>query len=178
MRMLKIDSGGRVFVEGELADLSKLEDKSEFLSSMLTLDVELGEGVSCVDLIHFFYNAKSLVRSVFSEEYEAVRALVSTTQLPKEYIGIRVYKKFRVELEDEQNFIYMTPEIEFIRATPEGSGINNIAGLPVYIDESIKFIHENTTIESKSKVTLFDLLTCLFDELPALIKDGALLLPE
>jgi len=177
MRMLKIDSGGRVSIGGELADLSKLEDKSEFLSSILMLDVELGESITCADLIHFFYDAKGLVRSVFSEEYEVVRALVSATQLPIEYKAIRVYKKFRIELEDDKEFVYMTPEIEFVK-TAAGDGIKNISGLPVYIDESIEFISEGASIKSNAKLSLFDLLNCLFDELPALIKSGALLLPQ
>ena len=177
MRMLKIESGGRVSIGGEFADLSKLEDKSEFLSSMLLLDVELGEGLTCFDLIHFFYDAKSLIRSVFSEEYEVVRALVSGTQLPLGYEAVRVYKKFRIESEEDNDFLYMTPEIEFIKNV-DGEGIKNISGLPVYIDEGIEFINEGVTIKSNTKLSLFDLLNCLFDELPALIKSGTLLLPQ
>jgi hypothetical protein len=178
MRTLKIDSGNRVFIEGELADLSKLEDKSEFLTSMLALDTELGENMTCGDVIHFFYEAKGLIQKVLSEEYEVVRALVSATQLPREYKAIRVYKMFRLELEEDKEFMYMTPEIEFVKPAPGEMGLKNIAGLPIYIDESIKLVQESSEIEANTKLSLFDLMTCLFDELPSLIKSGDLLLPQ
>jgi len=178
MRTLKVDSGNRIFIEGELADLSRLEDKSEFLTSMLALDTELGENVTCGDIIHFFYDAKDLIQKVFSEEYEVVRALASATQLPIEYKAIRVYKMFRLEPEEGKEFMYMTPEIEFIKPAPGEVGLKNIAGLPIYIDESIKLVQESSEIEANTKISLLDLMTCLFDELPALIKSGDLLLPQ
>jgi hypothetical protein len=178
MRTLKIDSGNRVFIEGELADLSLLEDKGEFLTSMLALDTELGENVTCGDIIHFFYDAKELIQKTLSEEYEVVRALTSATALPREYKAIRIYKMFRMESEDGKEFLYMTPEIEFIEAASGESGLKSIAGLPLYIDESVSLTHKGVTIAANTKISLFDLLTCLFDELPALIKSGDLLLPK
>ena len=44
MRTIRIERGGRILIDGELADISNLENKSEFFSSIFTLDVELEEG--------------------------------------------------------------------------------------------------------------------------------------
>lgn len=178
MRALRLESGGRILIDGELADLSKLENKGEFLSSILTLDVELGENITTADIIHFFYDAKELIQNILSEEYEVVRALVLSANLPEEYMSIRIHKTFKIEheaSEDNQSFIYMSPEIELIKATSKEEGIKNIAGLPIYIDENITFEYNEMKVNSKSKISLLEVLTCLFDELPALIKSGTLL---
>ncbi len=178
MRALRLESGGRVLIDGELADLSQLKKKSEFLSSILTLDVELGENITTADIIHFFYDARELIQNILSEEYEVVRALVLSAILPEEYTSIRIYKSFKIEheaAENNQSFIYMTPEIELKKATSKEDGVKNIAGLPIYIDENIIFEYNDVKVESKTKLNLLDVLTCLFDELPALIKSGTLL---
>jgi len=181
MRALRIESGGRFLIDGEYVDLTKLENKKDFLTSILTLDVEIGEDISCSDIVHFFYDAKDLIQGILSEEYEVVRALVSASPLPRDYKSIRLYKSFKIETEHEegsQDFIYMSPEIELVRAEPGENGVKNIGGLSIYIDETIKLIHNDVEIEAKTKLSLLDLLSCLFDELPALIKSGALLLPQ
>jgi hypothetical protein len=180
MRALRIESGGKLFIDGEYADLAKLDNKGEFLASVLMLDVELGENVNCVDLIHLFYDAKDLIQNILSEEYEVVRALVSASPLPRDYKAIRIYKSFKIEeeLQENKEFIYMSPEIEMVKAEFGENGVKNVAGLSVYIDETIKLIHNDVVIESNAKLSLLDVLTCLFDELPSLIKSGALLLPQ
>jgi len=178
MRALRLESGGRVLIDGEIADLSKLGNKGEFLSSLLTLDVELGENITTADIVHFFYDARELIQNILSEEYEVVRALVVSTPLPEDYKSIRIYKSFKIEheaTEENQSFIYMSPEIELVKATLKDDGVRNIAGLPIYIDENIVFEHNQMKVESKTKISLLELLTCLFDELPALIKSGTLL---
>ena len=180
MRTLRIESGGKILIDGEHADISQLEDKSEFLSSILTLDVELSEDVTLGEIVHFFYDLKGLIKNVLSEEYEVVRTLVTATALPRNFKCVRVYKSFKIEnesIDGKDEFIYLIPEIEVIPSAPGEDGIRNLAGLPIKIDENIKLFHEdtNTTIESKSKVSLMDLMTCLFEDLAELLKEGALL---
>lgn len=180
MRTLRIERGGRILIDGELADISSLENKSEFFSSILTLDVELEDGMSVSDIIHFFYDLKDLIKSILSEQYEVVRALATSTNLPRNYKAIRVYKSFKIEseiLEDNQEFIYMLPEIELLACHPGEDGIKNLAGLPVFIDENINLKHEGSGIEinSKTKINLLDLMTCFFEDLASLLKEGALL---
>ena len=65
MRTLRIESGGKILIDGEHADISKLENKSEFLSSILTLDVELSEEVTLGEIVHFFYELRGLIKIYF-----------------------------------------------------------------------------------------------------------------
>jgi len=178
MRTLRIEKDGRILVGGEFADISQLEDKSEFLSSLLTLDVELSEDVSVGDIMHFFYDSKDFIRSVLSEEYEVVRALATTFVFPKDYKALRVFKSFKIEHEGEEEFMYMIPEIELIPALPDEEGIKSLAGLPIVIDENISLTQEETgaaIVKSKTKITLLELMTCLFEDLAILLKEGSLL---
>jgi hypothetical protein len=184
MRTLRIERGGRIIIDESPVDINQMENKSEFLASILTLDVELSEDISVTDIIHFFYDAKDLIKSVLSEEYEVVRAVVTSTNLPRNYKHVRVYKSFKIEneiLDDNQEFIYLIPEIEMVPCEPGEDGVRGVGGLPIVIDESISLVHDNletgnkVTIKSKTKISLLDLMTCVFDELPALIKEGLIL---
>ena len=180
MRTLRIESGGRLIIDGEPVEFSQIDNKTEFLSSLLTLDVEISEDLVVSDLIHFFYDAKDLVKGVLSEEYEVVRALVSTMNLPRDYKALRIHKLFKIEkelLEDNQEFIYLMSDIELIPSIPGEDGIRTLSSLPVLIDEDIHLEHKatGTSIKSKTKVSLFDVMTCLFEDLAAMLKNGSLL---
>ncbi len=184
MRTIKIERGGRIIIDNSPVEINQLENKSEFLSGILMLDIELSSEISVADIIHFFYDAKDLIRGMMSDEYEVVRAIVTSASLSRPYKSLRIHKSFRIEkeiLEDNQEFIYLIPEIELVPSEPGEDGIRNIGGLPIVLDEEIQLIHEDSVtgskvnIKSKAKITLLDLMTCIFDELPALVKEGLVL---
>ncbi len=176
MRTLRIESGGKMLIGGESVDLSKIEDKPEFLSSLLTLDVELADDLVISDLIHFFYESKSLIKGILSEEYEVVRALVTTTNLPGNYKQFRIFKSFKIEKElgQEEEFIYLLPDIELIPSGSDEEGVRTLSSLSVVIDENIELNHNNsnTNLSSKTKISLLDVMTCLFEDLSAMLKQG------
>lgn len=175
MRTLKLEKSGKLIINQSVVDFSSIENRSEFLSSILLLDIELDDDITVADLIHFFYDSKEIILSLFSEEYEVVRALVTSSTSPFSCKKIRFYKSFKIEEEEDGDFVYMTPEIELI---PDEDGISNIGHIPIFIDENIELeqlsnnSESNLKIKSKTKLTLLDLMTCLFDELPYLIKEG------
>jgi len=180
MRTLRIEKGGRIIIDGELADISNLENRSEFFASIITLDVELSDEINVSDLVHFFYDSRDFINNVLSEQYEVVRALVTMTSLPRDYKALKIYKSFKIEceiMEDNQEFIYLLPEIEMIPSAPGEDGIRNLAGLPVILDENINLKHEatNSFINSKTKISLLDIMTCMFEDLSVLLKEGELL---
>jgi len=183
MRTLRIERGGRIIIDESPVDTNQLENRSEFLASILNLDIELADDVSITDMIHFFYDAKDLIQSMLSEEYEVVRAVVTSTNMPRNYKQLRIYKSFKIEKEliNDEEFIYLIPDIELVPSEPGEEGIKNLGGLPIVIDENVKLIHEDfdtgnkISIDSKTKISLLDLMTCMFDDLPALIKDGLIL---
>ena len=178
MRTLRIEKGGKIIIDNSPVDINQLEKKSEFLASVLTLDVELSDDLSISDIIHFFYDIKDLIRSILSEDYEVVRATVMSANFPRNYKMIKIYKSFKIEIEDDQEFLYLTPEIELIPSEPLEDGVKNAGALPIVIDENIILINEDfdtgekIKIKSKTKISLLDLMTCLFDELPNIIREG------
>lgn len=175
MRTLRIERGGKIVIDNSPIDINKLENKEEFVSSLLTLDVELSNDMSVSDMIHFFYDLKSFIGSVLSEEYEVVRAITMSCNLPRNYKYLKVYKAFKIEKEFEEDFIYLIPEIELVAAPAGEDGIKNLSGLPIIIDEEINLMYENIEIKSKTKINLYDLMRCFFDDLPSLIKEGLIL---
>lgn len=177
MRMLRLESGGRILIDGQLVDASQMENKSEFLASILTLDVELSDDINLSDIVHFFYDLKGFIKTVLSEEYELVRAIVTSTVLPRNYKHIRIYKSFKIENENDEEFIYILPEIEVVPSQPGEDGVRTLSSLSIKIDENIKLTHKdtNTLIDSKTKINLLDVMTCLFEDLAIMLKEGALL---
>jgi dimeric dUTPase (all-alpha-NTP-PPase superfamily) len=178
MRTLRIENGGRLIVDGELVEMSKIENKTEFVSSLLTLDVEFSDDLIISDLIHFFYDSKSIIKDILSEEYEVVRALITTINLPREYKALRIYKSFRFEKDSsDDEFVYLTPEIDLIPSLPGEDGIKNLYSMSIMIDENIS-LHNNENglkIISKTKISLLDVMTCIFEDLSSLLKEGSLL---
>jgi hypothetical protein len=178
MRAVRIEPG-KFLVGGKPVDLGTIKDKKEFLAGLLTLDVELSDDINAAELFHFFYYAQDLIRSILSEEYEAVRAMVMSSNLRREYKEIRIYKSFTIERDsyDSNEYLYLSPEIEFVLPGVNEDGVKNISGLPVVIDENVKLNHEegNTILSSRVKFTLMDLMVCLFDELPAELRNGSLI---
>lgn len=183
MRTLRIENGTKIIIDNSPVEIGQLENRSEFLSGLMLLDIEISENVTTSDIIHLFYDAKDLIRGMMSEEYEAVRAMITSTALPRSYKAIRVYKSFRMEKDevyDDDSFVYLMPEVELIPSEPGEDGIRNMGGLPIFIDENVEMNYEdesgsNRSIRSKTKLTLLELMTCVFDELPSLIKEGLVL---
>jgi len=183
MRTLSIGRGGKIIIDDSPVDINQLENKSEFLSSILLLDLELSDDINVADMVHFFYDAKDFIKDVLSEEYEVARALITSSSVSKNYKKFRVYKSFKIEKEifnNNEEFIYLIPEIELMPSGVGEDGVRNVGSLPIVIDETIKLVHEDfetgdiVTIQSRTKITLLDLMTCIFDELPSLIKEGLL----
>lgn len=176
MRTLKIESNGNIFIDGSLVDLSNIDNKTEFFYSLLTLDVEFSEDITLHDLIHFFYESREVIKNILSEEYEVIRALVTTTNLPRDYKLLKIYKSFRVEKEDKDcEFMYLLPEIELIPSNQDDDGVKTLSSIPIVIDENIQLKYNDTTIESKTKINLLDVMVCLFEELAIVLKEGKLL---
>lgn len=180
MRTLKLEKYGKIYIDGQEADTSLLTDKAEFVKGIMLLDVELGEDVNVGDVVHFFYEARDLIQSFFSEEYEVVRALVTSSRLPKPYKRLEVFKKLRIEPdsidEDSGEFLHLNPEISFIESESGEDGLINIGTLPLVIVEDVIMERDGVKIvESKTKLTMLDLMVCLFEELPAILKEGFIL---
>lgn len=180
MRTLRLEKYGKILINGEVADTSLLTDKSEFIKSIMLLDIEIGEDVNVGDMVHFFYESKDIVQSFFSEEYEVVRALVTATKLPKQYKALEIFKSLKIESDsfegEDDQFLHFIPEVNFVEPELGEDGVITIGTLPLVINENVSLIKDGQPIlASKTKITLFDLMVCLFEEIPAMIKEGIIL---
>lgn len=176
--MLRLEKYGKIFVDGDEAE-NLGENKSEFIKGALMLEIELSEDLTVGDAVHFFYEAQDVIKTFFLEEYEVVRALSTSSRLPRPYKRFECFKSFKFESDDlfgGDEYIYMLPEISVIESEEGEDGFRNIAALPLVINNEVVLERDgHTIIKSKAKITLYELMTCLFDELPALLKDGLIL---
>jgi hypothetical protein len=72
----------------------------------------------------------------------------------------------------DEEYLYVLPEVSFIEAAEGEEGTNKLGELPVILDENIKLNHNDIELKLKSKFTLLDVLTCVFDETSACISSG------
>lgn len=181
MRTLRLEKYGKIAINGSLVDMNTIQDKPEFLKGLLLLDLELSDDIILGDIVHFFADMKDSIQSLLSEEYEIIRAMSISTKLAKPFSRIEIGKSFKVEDESEtpgveDNYIHLLPDLNFIRAE-DNKGFYNLGELPVVINENITLkVSGKDVVSSKTKINLMDLMVCVFDELPTVIKGGSLFL--
>lgn len=172
---LKIGKNGNFYLEDNLVTTHEVADINEYMMQLLGFYITIEEGVRVDEIIHSVFGMKKFISGYFSEEYEAIRALATASKLDKKYKAIKFYKSFKVEPEDflsEDEYLYVLPEIAFIEAQEGEVGYDKLGELPVIVDENINLQHNDINLKLKSKFTLLDILTCLFDEVSNTMKSG------
>jgi hypothetical protein len=175
--LLKIGRNGNLYLDGNLVTTHDVADVNEYLMQLLGFYVSIEEGTTIEEVVHSAFGLKKFISGYFSEEYEAIRAFTSSSVLDSKYKSIRFYKSFKVEAEDflsEEEFLYVLPEVSFAEAVPGETGYNKLGEMPIILDENITLSHNDTELKLKSKFTLLDVLTCVFDEMSACIKNGTI----
>lgn len=173
--LLKIGKNGNFYLDGDLVTTNDVSDINEYLTQLLAFYVSIEEGITLEEIVHSVFGLKKFIAGYFSEEYEVVRAFASSSKLDKKYKAIKFHKSFKVESDDflsDEEFLYVLPEISFIEAKDGEVGTNKLGELVVVIDENIKLNHNEIELNLKSKFTLLDILTCIFDETSACISNG------
>ena len=176
--ILMLKKNSNFYLNGELLLTEDVEDMNVYMMQLLGFFTTLESGINVEQLVHSVYGMKEFIKGYFSEDYEIVRAFALSTKLDKKYKCIRIYKSFTVEYDDfssEDEFLFVTPEIEFIEATEEEKGYNKFGEIPVIIDENMILTHNENTLKLKTKFTLLDILTCVFDEMSYNIKSGSVI---
>lgn len=178
---LKITKNGNLYLEDNLVTTDDVEDINSYLMQLLGFYTTIDKGVTVDELMHSFYGLKKFISGFFSEEYESIRAFTSTTKLDKKYKHIKFFKSFKVENEnflDDEEYLYVLPEISFVEALEGEVGFNKLGDLPVFIDEDIKLVYNDLELKLKSKFTFLDILTCVFDEMSFSIKSSEIPLQD
>ena len=73
---------------------------------------------------------------------------------------------------DEDEYVYILPEIKLTEAVEEQCGSSKLGELPVLIDENLIYKGEDFSFEKKVKFTLLDIMTCIFEEIIYTVKEG------
>jgi hypothetical protein len=175
--LLKIGKNGNFYLDENLVTTHDVADINEYLMQLLGFYVSIEEGTTMEEIVHAVFGMKKFISGYFSEEYEVVRAFASSSKLDKKYKAIKFHKSFKVESDDfmsDEEYLYVLPEVSFIEALEGEEGTNKLGELPVVLDENIKLNHNDVELKLKSKFTLLDVLTCVFDETSACISSGSI----
>ena len=173
--ILKIKRDSNFYLQGNLISTNGVGDINDYLVQLLGYYTTIEEGITVSELIHAFYGMRKFIKDYFSEDYEITRAFATATKLIDLHKEIKLHKSFRIESDDfldEDEYIYILPEISFIKAEIGENAYLKLGDIPVVIDEKISFIGEEFSFNKKSKFTLLDLLCCLFEEMPEYVKEG------
>jgi len=180
--ILKLTKNGNFYVDDNLLITHDIKDLNEYLMQLLGFYITIEDDVRLEEVVHSVFGLKKFISGYFSEDYEVVRAFSYSSKLEKKYKAIEFFKSFKVEdeskefgIENKEEFLYVLPEVNFIEAGPDEVGYDKLGELPIIINENIKLSHGDIKLDLKSKFTLLDILSCLFDELSAHIKSGEIL---
>ena len=174
---LKIAKNGNFYLDGNLITTHDVKDINEYLMQLLGFYISIDEDVRVEEIVHSAFGLKKFISGYFSEDYEVVRAFATASKLDKKYKAIKLYKSFKVESDDflsDDEFLYVLPEVSFIEAADGETGYDRFGELPVIIDEDIILKHNDLELKLKSKFTLLDILTCMFDEMSSCVKSGSI----
>jgi len=173
--ILKIKKDSNFYVQGKLVVTKDVGDLNSYLTQLLGLYTNLEEEITLTELVHALYGLKKFISDSFSEDYEVVRAFVTGTKLEEPCKYVRFYKSFRVEADnfsDEDEYVYIMPEVEFVKAEEGEKGYVKLGDVPIVIDENLSYKSEELSFKKKSKFTFQDIIYCVFDEVNEYVKEG------
>lgn len=174
--LLKIGKNGNLYLDGNLITTHDIDDSNEYLMQLLGFYVTIEDGVTLEEIVHSVFGMKKFIAGYFSQEYEVLRAFAYSSKLDKKYKALKFYKSFKVEsddfMEDDEEFLYVLPEVAFVES--KGEGVDKLGQLPVIVDEKIKLTHNDIELSLKTKFTLLDILTCVFEETSNYISSGTI----
>lgn len=173
--MLKIGRDSQFYLQGNLISTKDVGNLNDYLVQLLSFNTTIEEGITLSELIHALYGMNKFILDYFSEEYEVARAFATSTKLDRKMSNVTFYKSFRLESDDfmdDDEYVYILPEIKFEESNEENEGFLKLGDLPVVIDENIIYKGEEFSFEKKVKFTLLDIMTCIFEEVIYTIKEG------
>jgi hypothetical protein len=173
--ILKIKKDSNYYVQNKLVLTHDIKDLNEYLTQLLGLYTSLEEEITLSELVHALYGLRKFISDYFSEDYEVLRAFVTGTKLEEPCKYVRFYKSFRVEADnfsDEEEYVYILPEVEFVKAEEGETGYTKLGEVPVIIDENLTFKNEEFSFNKKVKFTFQDIIYCIFDEVSEYVKEG------
>lgn len=174
--ILSLKKNSNFYLDGELLITDDVDDINQYMMQLLGFYITIEEGVTVEQLVHSVFGMKEFIKGYFSEEYEVIRAFTSASKLDRKYKALKINKYCRLESDEflsEDEFLYVTPEVTFVEAVEGEKGHQKLGDIPIVVDENMEFVKDDITIKMKTKFTLLDILTCVFDEMSDCLKSGS-----
>ncbi len=171
--LIEIKSGGIVYLESTPLNMASAIDANDLFLTLSDIYTQLEDGLTLGELLSAFYRCSKLVDNLFSEDFETLRILINTPIPAENKIKELVFKKqFTVEEEDEKDFIYLIPTAEFTVDLSLDKAYKTLSSVPIVLDEDIELATHLGPLKYKTKFTLMEVMSCLFDDTSDLIKHG------
>lgn len=174
--ILTLKKNSNFYLNGELLVIDDVEDINQYMMQLLGFYITVEDGVTVEQLVHSVYGMKEFIKGYFSEDYEVIRAFATSSKLDRKYKAIKIHKYCRLESDEfmsEDEFLYTTPEVTFVESSEGEAGFNSLGKIPIEVDENIELTKDDVTLKMKTKFTLLDILTCIFDEMSYCLKSGS-----
>lgn len=173
--ILKITKSSEFYLQGNLISTRDVGNLNDYLTQLLGLYVTLEDGIILSELVHALYGLNKFIKDYFSEDYEVARAFATTTKFDEKIKALKINKTFSVESDeflDEDEYVYILPNIEFLESTEEEKGFEKLGDVPVVIDDNLVYDGEEFSFKKKTKFTLLEIMECVFEEVVNYVKDG------
>ena len=130
---------------------------ADFMIAALDSHVELDKGMLISELVHALYPLKDFVKNYNAEDYEAIRSVISKGEFKEGVDKICIYNTLAIE----GDYFESIAQAEVVVSN---NGCKKISDIPVFIVEDVEFEYGEKTIKTKRRVTLFDVLTAVFED--------------
>jgi hypothetical protein len=172
---LKIGKNNKIYLDGNLINLSEIDDVKSFVKSSLSYYTELEEGLTLGDFVHLCYYINDFIKEYCLEEYEVVRAFINSGNLRRYCREVKISKSLKIEeilTYDNQEYLYFFKNVDLLESTEVGSGTNSLKDLPIILDENISFSNGSCSFETKTKFTFLEVVEAIFEDLSDQLKSG------
>jgi hypothetical protein len=168
--MLRIEKESKLYFDGALVNANQV-NLQEFIIANLGMETTLGMNVTVEDLVHTFYPVREFIYQYFSEHYEVVRAFLTVTNLNRKFNKLRIYKTVTLE----NGYIYISVNAKLTPSIDEEFGVTSVSKIPLFIEEELEIADENIHLKGKTKFTLLELMSAIFDEFSYILKNDSII---
>lgn len=174
--LIEIKKGGIVYLEGQPLAVPANVDANDLFLTLSGIYTKIENGLTLGELVSAFYRCTKLLDNLFSEDFEALRVLINTPLPAENKIKQLVFKKsLTVEEEEDGQFIYPLVNVDFQVDDSIEKPYNSLSSLPVIVSDELEVEFNVSELSYKTRFTLLDIMTCVFEETSDLIKFGNIL---
>lgn len=143
-------------MEPVLVDFNKV-DPNKFVTSCLSQSVMLEEGLTVEDIMQFFALSRDFIYEYFNDYYDRYQAMISSQQVGKKYLEVKVFKKLTVD----RGYIFIEPCVDFVKYSEEHIHKNNrpdfLSQIPVSLENQLVIQQDDISADIEKLMEGLDL---------------------